>query len=214
MKYPKIIILAQGGTHGDFLCKCALLMVDNHDIKINEKGKTIEQSNFLKDNWQKSYRRGKKIKINYKFVNEVEVCHIWQEEFLNFKSRFFYINFTQSQIPIIKNMFLTKTCNGKIENVFKTNKTFLPSDLSSKITLKNFDAIWTTQIKNTLAKYKKQNGITAIKITDLYKFESLKNILKQMGVYNKTKEYKLKKMYKEWHKKNHNFIEQMLYIKK
>ena len=34
-----------------------------------------------------------------------------------------------SQIPIIKNMFLTKTCNGKIENVFKTNKTFFSDNL-------------------------------------------------------------------------------------
>ena len=44
MPFPKIVILARGGTHGDFLHQCCTLMNNNSTVSINDKGKVQNPS--------------------------------------------------------------------------------------------------------------------------------------------------------------------------
>jgi len=58
MSIPKITIFAQGGTHGDFLYSCCLLMTEKKENSINNKGRIDLKNSDFKNNNLKSYVKG------------------------------------------------------------------------------------------------------------------------------------------------------------
>ena len=209
MKYPKIIILAQGGTHGDFLYSCGLLMLENRPTIINETGRALGRSNFLQDNMY-NFEGGVYRKKNYVFDTDIEVCHVWHEEFLKFNSKFYYISFKDEHIPVIKKMFLAKVCKNNIDTAIESRKKFLPPAVANKINKKNFDRYWTSSLKTGVKSYRKQPDVNKIDMIDLYNFEKLCSIMTHMGIFNENKTNKLKSMHQSWVEKNSEYITEIL----
>lgn len=209
MSFPKIIIMAQGGTHGDFLYKsCQIMISDENENKINDDGRVIENSIFKKKNI-KFYKKGIKKKLiqnNLTNAQPIEICHIWYEEFMKWPCKFYYIDFDDSLIEIIKKMYLEKVCNNDksiaIENYIK----YLPDNIARKINFNNFDKIITTSYKSLKKKYQKQPNVKSINMTDLYSLDKLIDILKDMKIYNKEKLLSLETFHKDWIKKNNKWI--------
>ena len=85
--FKKILILAQGGTHGDFLYPCCHLMADNKKGIVNGHGADIENSKFKRNNLQ-TYYKGIKNVSTFNNMQSIEVCHIWQEEFKTLSANF------------------------------------------------------------------------------------------------------------------------------
>lgn len=209
MKQPKIIILANGGTHGDFLYSCGLLMTEDKKTPINDKGRVRGKSKFLQDNMI-NFEGGTYKGHTYNFNTEIDVCHIWHEEFLKFSSRFYYIDFDDKHIPIIKKMFLAKVCKDNIETAINSRTRFLPQAIAKKINKTNFDEYWTLGLKTAIKKYKKQPGITKVNMIDLYDLAKLKKILIHMGIFNKDKFSELESMHQVWIEKNSQYIKEIL----
>lgn len=209
MPLPKIVILAQGGTHGDFLYSCCRLMLVDERQFVSASGRVQEHSIFKRQNL-KSYNKGEKIPIDYNTEEEVSVCHIWQKEFLSWPSKFYYIEFSNEQIPIIKQMFLDKVCNQDINFAIDLTKKYFPDSLAKKVNLKNFDRIWTLLYKNSLRKYKLQSGAMAVNITDLYDIKKIIEILKTMEIYDKSKYQFLTHFHDSWLSSNKKHIDALL----
>ena len=209
MKYPKIIILAQGGTHGDFLYSCGLLMLNNTPTDIDQTGRALGRSDFLQDNMY-NFEGGVDKKITYTFDTDIEVCHVWHEEFLKFTSKFYYIEFQEQHIPVIKKMFLAKVCKNNIDVAMESRIKFLPPALANKINKKNFDRYWTSSLKTAIKNYKKQPYVNKINMIDLYNFEKLCGILTNMGIFNVSKTNSLKSMHETWIQKNSQYIKEIL----
>jgi len=211
MATPQIIIFAQGGTHGDFLHSCGLLMLDGKKSTIDTSGRVFGNSTSKSKNLE-SYYKGKKTIFSIESDSQIEIYHIWQEEFKKIKGKFYYISYDESQIDVIKKMFLTKVHYNDLNNAMEGIKKYLPNSLARKISKDNFDKILTLLYKNTIKKYKQQPGIKPIKITDLYNFDSLVLILKNMDILNVNKLEDLKRFHSEWQSKNRQCIKEMLII--
>lgn len=209
MATTKIIIFAQGGTHGDFLYSCCQLMANENENTINELGRVLENSKFKRNNLE-TYSKGKKIPFKVDTMSDIEVCHIWQEEFKNLSGKFYYIHYSDEQIDIIKKMYLKKVCDNNIEYAMENLKKYLPNAVANKISKDNFDRILTLSYKNSIKKYKQQSGIVPIEITDLYDFDKLIGILKHMGTFDTGNTEKLKKFHESWTSKNSHYISEML----
>lgn len=213
MAFPKIIILAQGGTHGDFLFKSCQLMISAEPVEptINSAGRVIVSSIFKRKNFE-LYEKGKakfKMLDHLKEALTVEICHIWYEEFKNWPSKFYYIDFNDSQIDIIRRMYLEKVCSNDRMKAMENYKKYLPIHLSNKITLDNFDKVFTMSYKSLKKKYKSQPRINRIDMLDLYYFDRLVFILKDMSIYNEKKSLLLQNLHNDWLKKNDKWIQQM-----
>ena len=209
MVQPKIIILAQGGTHGDFLYSCGLLMLEGKTTPINDKGRVEGRSKFLQDNMHNfvgGVHRGNK----YNFNTDIDLCHIWHEEFIKFSSKFYYINFDYKHIPIIKKMFLAKVCKNDIQTAIDSKTQFLPRSVASKINKTNFDQYWTISLKTAIEKYKQQPNITKIDMIDMYDLTKLQNVLSHMGIFNEDKSSELETMHQTWIEKNSQYIKEIL----
>lgn len=209
----KIIIFAQGGTHGDFLYSCCQL-VSSEDRKttVDKRGRIhLENSKFKKNNLN-YYQKGKKLAIDTASGDGIEMCHIWYEEFKKLPADYYYIHYEDEQIELIKKMFLEKVFDGNKDLAINDVKKYLPDTLANKITKYNIDDILTMFYKNSIKKYKQQPNIKCIKITDLYNFDSLVAILKNMNIYQTAKSNDLKKFHAEWKDKNKEYIEQILNV--
>lgn len=208
----KIIIFAQGGTHGDFLYSCCLLVTGNRKNTINQTGRIdLKNSKFKKNNLN-SYQKGKKLDIDTRSGDRIEMCHIWHEEFKKLPADFYYIHYEHEQIELIKKIFLEKVFDGNKDLAIDNVKKYLPDTLAKKITKYNIDDVLTIFYKNSIKKYKQQPNIKAIQITDLYNFDSLVAILKKMNIYQTAKSNELKHFHKQWTDKNKEYIEQMLNV--
>jgi hypothetical protein len=211
MLFPKIIILAQGGTHGDFLYEsCQLMILNNNNInnKIDNNGRVLESSIFKRNNFT-LYKKGQKKESMLNYLNnaqEIEICHIWFEEFINWPSKFYYIDFDDTLIESIKKMYFEKACNNDINIAIENYKKYLPDSITKKITHDNFDKIITMSYKSIKKKYQKQPNIKAINMVNLYSLDTLINILKDMKIYNREKLSFLEIFHKDWIKKNHKWI--------
>jgi len=212
MLFPKIIILAQGGTHGDFLHNfCKIMIYDqnsNKENKITSNGRVLESSIFKRKNL-KLYEKGQKKELLLNALTDaqqIEICHIWYEEFINWPSKFYYINFDDTLIEIIKKMYLEKICNNDKNIATEYYKKYLPDSIAKKITHDNFDEIFTMSYKSIKKKYQKQPNIKAINMVDLYSLDKLIDILKDMEIYNPQKLEQLETFHAEWIGKNHKWI--------
>lgn len=211
MATPKIIIFAQGGTHGDFLYSCCQLMTNETENTINEFGRVLENSKFKRNNLE-TYKKGKKIPFEFDTMSNIEICHIWQEEFKNLSGKFYYIHYNDEQIGVIKKMYLEKACDNNIEYAMENLKRYLPDVVVNKISKDNFNKILTLSYKNLIKKYKQQPGIVPIEITDLYDFDKLVGILKHMDIFDASNTEKLKKFHESWTSKNSHYITEMLKV--
>ena len=210
MVFPKIIILAQGGTHGDFLYESCQLMILNNNInnKINNNGRVLESSIFKRKNLT-LYKKGQKKDSMLNYLNnaqEIEICHVWFEEFINWPSKFYYIDFDDTLIESIKKMYLEKVCNNDINIAVEKYKKYLPNSIAKKITHDNFDKIITMSYKSIKKKYQRQPNIEAINMVNLYSLDTLIDILKDMKIYNREKLPFLEIFHKDWIKKNNKWI--------
>lgn len=201
--------MAQGGTHGDFLYKsCQIMISDEKENKINSNGKVVEDSIFKKKNIQ-FYEKGIKKKIgkdNFSDACQIEMCHVWYEEFMKWPCRFYYIDFDDSLIEIIKKMYLEKVCNNDTSIAIKNYIRYLPDNIAKKINLNNFDKIITNSYKSIRKKYQKQPDAKSINMTDLYSLDKVIDILKDMEIYNDKKLELLGIFHKDWIEKNNKWI--------
>lgn len=207
-----IILLAAGGTHGDFLHSCGLLMLEKIDFTVNTSGRVINNLSSFKKNNLNTFLDGVKKPSTVEPSFAIELCHIWQEEFKHYKEKFFYIDYTEEQINVIKKMYLEKIHKNNLDTAKRDLVRYLPTKLKVKINKKNFDKVLTLSYKTTIKKYKQQPGIIPIKITDLYNFDSLVLILKNMGILNVDKLKDLKIFHSKWKTKNKQYIKEMFRI--
>lgn len=212
MVFPKIVILAQGGTHGDFLYKSCQIMVSdqnsNKENKIHSSGRVLESSIFKRRNFE-LYEKGQKKELMFNYLNyaeSIEICHIWYEEFMQWPCKFYYIDFDDSLIEIIKKMYLEKVCNNDKNIAIENYIRYLPDNVAKKINLNNFDKIITNSYKSIRKKYQKQPDAKPINITDLYSLDKVKDILKDMEIYNNKKLASLELFHKDWIEKNNKWI--------
>ena len=142
--------------------------------------------------------------------SNIEMCHIWQEEFKKLPGKFYYINYNEEQIDIIKKMYLEKVFYNNLDHAIKNIKKYLPKDLEKKIKKDNINQILTIFYKNSIKKYRKQPGIVSIEISHLYDFNKLVKILKNMDLFDADNVENLKKFHAEWTEKNIKYLEEML----
>jgi len=212
MAFPEIIILAQGGTHGDFLYQsCQIITSDDYKKEIDSNGRVIEASIFKRRNLN-VFEKGQKnstMSDHLKDAQPIEVCHVWYEEFVDWPSKFYYINYDDSMIEIIKNMYFEKVHNNDMDLAMKWYKRYLPDSLARKINHNNFDEIIHTSYKTTRNKYKKQPNAKAINMVDLYSLHKLTDILKDMGIYKEKNSKSLERFHTEWFDRNEKWIKQI-----
>ncbi len=201
-----------GGTHGDFLYTCCNFMIENQSFNLKDKiannGRVLESSIFKKIN-DNLYRKGVKKGLMLNDLNtykEVEICHIWYEEFINWPSKFYYIDYNSSLIDIIQKMYLEKVFNNDIDKAIERIQRYLPTSLARKINHKNINQIIRITYKNLKKKIKKQPNVKLINIVDLYSLDKLIDILKDMEIYNEKKMVSLEIFHKDWIEKNNKWI--------
>lgn len=214
MIYPKIIILAIGGSHGDFLINCCRIM-QGEEIKkrITITGQA-EFRNEFKHKTQFRFKKGKKQNLELDKINDVELSHIWYDDFQKYPSEFFYIGFAKEILPVILKMYLTKVCNNNLQQAVNKLNYFIPEELGRKINAQNISKILPVLWWNAQIKYQQQKDIKRIELTDLYDYDKLLKILQQLGVYNKSLEKELKEYHTEWLQKNSVYIDEIEALEK
>jgi len=213
MIYPETIILAIGGTHGDFLLKSCELMTSGKVAKLNveHNGRVYWESRFKK-NMNTSFSKGKKdfIETGFKYFNKIELSHVYYDEFNNWPSKFFYIDFSKEVIDTILDMYIQKVCDNDVDKVLFYLKEYIADDLYKKINKEDYREVMRILWWNAIQKYKKIKDIQKIDIISFYTFEKMCKILIELKVYN---EFHLKiyeKFYQEWYKKNEKFIQNII----
>jgi hypothetical protein len=212
MAFPKIIILAQGGTHGDFLYQsCKIITSDADANEIDSNGRVIESSIFKRKNLN-VFGNGQKMDTMSNYLHEaqpIEVCHVWYEEFIDWPSKFYYINYDDSLLEIIKKMYFEKVHNNDKTLAMIWYKKHLPDSVARKINHDNLDKVINSSYRNAQKKYKKQPNAKAINIVDLYSIDKLISIMKDMEIYQEKNLSSLKTFHSEWLLQNDKWIKQI-----
>ena len=110
MQYPKIIILFNGGSHGDFLKASCEQMLFGKVIKINSVGQALVTSKF-KNDAMNMWREGKKTSFKKSNYDHIEVSHVWYSEFEPFPSKFYYINYSKKINSTLIDILIKKPSN-------------------------------------------------------------------------------------------------------
>jgi len=212
MAFPKIIILAQGGTHGDFLYQSCQIITSDVDVnKIDNNGRVIESSIFKRKNLT-IFGDGQKMDTMLNHLDDaqpVEVCHVWYEEFINWPSKFYYIDYDDSLLEIIKKMYFEKVHNNDKNLAMVWYKKHLPDSVARKINHDNLDEVINSSYRNAQKKYKKQPNAKAVNIIDLYSVDKLIGIMKDMEIYHEKNLSSLKTFHSEWLERNDKWIKQI-----
>jgi len=214
MIYPKIIILAVGGSHGDFLINsCRIMQGEKIENNINKVGQSIFSSQF-KNITRIAFIKGKKQDLQFDEANDIELSHVWYDDFQNYPSKFFYIGFSKEILPIIIKMFLAKVCMNNLQKAVDYFNYYTIDGLSKKINTHNISKILPIVWWNAQKKYQKQKNIEKIEMTDLYDYNKFLEVLKKLDVSKKIKEKNLKKYHAEWQQKNSIYINKIKELKK
>ena len=212
MPFPKIVILARGGTHGDFLHQCCTLMNNNSTVSINDKGK-VQNPSKLK--MLKIYNNRIKENIADKDIEnlkDIEFSHVWYDDFINWPSKFYYITYPDVLYPMTKKMYIEKACSNDKDVALQGLKDALTDPFVDRIKLTEFDKVYDLLTKTAIRKYKNQPGITPISMTDFYEYEKLVEVLIFMGVYNEQRSKELQHVYNDWTYKNQKYINEIKQI--
>jgi len=213
MQYPEIIILANGGSHGDFLLQSCEIMTKGKNIntRIDYNGRSKWISNF-KNKMTMSYYNGKKNFIETEFdnLNKIELSHVYYDEFDKWPTNFFYIDYSKEHLNVVLDMFIKKVCDDNIDKILLHIKNFISNDLFRKINKENYKKIMRILWWNSVQKYKKIKNIKRIDMLSFYKFESICEILKELKSYNKENLEIYENFYQKWHKNNKKFIQSMI----
>lgn len=215
MLYPKIIILAVGGSHGDFLLQSCEIMTNakNININIDYAGRTMWTSNFKNKMNMFCYKGKKKfVKTELNNINKIELSHVYYDEFNRWPTNFFFIDFSKEYLDIVLDMFIKKVCNGNINVVLSYLKNYISDDLSRKINKENYREIMRILWWNSLQKYKKLKNIERINMLSFYEFENTCEILKKLKVYNEKYLENYKNFHRKWYKNNQKFIQNIIKI--
>ena len=211
MVYPEIIILFNGGSHGDFLkasCECMLF---GKKIKLSSIGQVLIKSKFKNDSI-KMWREGKRTSLKKGNYDHVEVGHVWHDEFKKFPSKFYYINYPKKINSILINELIKKPFKNEITNAieyYKNKIKIFPKNFNKHITSKNFiQMLEILQLKN-LEKFKNVPNIQKIDITELYEYNNIIKLLKRIGCYNAKNESMYQRYYYHWQERNSKFIEKI-----
>ena len=211
MLYPEIIILFNGGSHGDFLkasCECMLF---GKKINLSLIGQVLIKSKFKNDT-MKTWHEGKKISLKSSNYNHVEVGHVWYDEFKQFPSKFYYINYPKKVNSVLIDILIKKQFKNKITNAIKYYKDktkFFPKNYGKHITPKNFiQMLEILQLKN-LEKFKNVPNIQKIDIIELYEYDNMIKLLKRMNCYNAKNEIMYQRYYYHWKERNSKFIKKI-----
>jgi hypothetical protein len=214
MIYPEKVILAVGGSHGDFLINSCRIM-QGEEIKNNIT--KVGQSKFLSEfkiKTQFRFQKGKKQDLQLNEVNDIELSHIWYDEFQNYPSKFFYIAFSKEILPVIIKMYLTKVCSNNLQKAVDYFKYYTTDGLSKKINTHTISKILPIIWWNTQKKYQQQKNIEGIQITDLYDYDKFLKLLKRLDVYKKNNEKQLKEYHTKWQQKNFIYINEIKALSK
>jgi hypothetical protein len=213
MFYPKIIILATAGSHGDFLLQSCEIMSNGRTANIDNNGRVKWISNF-KLSMINAFKAGKKSNINNLQIksNKIELSHAYYDEFKNWPSKFFYIDYSRNHIDIVLDMMIKKVCNNDIDKVLMQIKPYLQNDLSVKINKKNYRDVLRIIWWNSIKKFKRLKNIESISLLSFYKFENMCQILKSLDVYNTKYLSIYKPFYQEWQRKNKEYIDRFFHI--
>ena len=211
MLYPEIIILFNGGSHGDFLkasCECMLF---GKKISLSLIGQVLIKSKFKNDTI-KTWHEGKKTSLKSGNYNHVEVSHLWYDEFKQFPSKFYYINYPKKVNSALIDILIKKPFKNEITNAIKYYKDkikFFPKNYDNHITPKNFvQMLEILQLKN-LEKFKNIPNIQKIDIIELYEYDNMIKLLKRMNCYNAKHEIMYQRYYYHWKERNSKFIEKI-----
>ena len=210
MQFPKIMLLAIGGTHGDFLLNCCKLMLQGSKFETTNQGSTVSSSVYKNQHFMVG---GKRVAVDYSHLTNqtplVELSHMWYEEYKTWNTQFYFIEFNDTLIPKIKEMWINKVCGSNIDVALESYKKAWSDSISKNFSRENFDEIFAVLSKRTKKLFMKQPGIISIDMVKLYDYSSLVDVLKSMGIYNADHEHDLQEIHGKWRHNNLDNIEQI-----
>jgi hypothetical protein len=213
MLYPEIVILAVGGSHGDFLLKSCEIITKgkNVNIAVNNDGR-VDWVSYFKKKMNMSFHKGNKkfVKLQTDKCNKIELSHIYYDEFNKWSTKFFYIDFSKKHLDVVLDMYIKKVCNNDINKILFHIKQYISDDLCKKINKENYKEVLRISWWNAIQKYKKLKNIKKINILSFYDFENTCKILKELKVYNEQHLKIYEEFYQKWHKNNKKFIQNMI----
>lgn len=203
MPVPKTIIFANGGSHGDFVRHSCLFVTENVNFFLQNTGRTktngefrhqlhLPRIFFMPDD------------PRYNDLKDYEMSHVWYEDFIDYPSKFFYINYNEKITSIILEMWLKKANNNDKNIAINESMTAqflesLPSNIEKKINKDNFDQVFSILWKRQLKLFSKQPGIQKIELLDLYDHAKFCAILENItGVKDLQNNTAYKGVYDKW----------------
>ena len=206
------MILALGGSHGDFLHQCCNFMLHNTKIDVNALGR-ITPTSVLKQNGN-FYYDGEKIpitesKLEKMSLSTVELSHVWQEEFIKWPSKFYYVHIEESHVTTVGKMYLDKICEQDEKIALKTLTSHFPADVKARIDQFSFDEYFKGMVSRAQKKFERQPSISKIQMTDLYSYESLVKVLKMMDCFDHEKTKSLADIHNKWIKNNKTYVDEI-----
>jgi len=210
MQFPKIMLLAIGGAHGDFLLNCCKLMLEGSKFAINNQGQTVSTSVYKNQHFIVG---GKRVPVDYTHLTKetplVELSHMWYEEYKTWNTQFYFIEYDDILLPKIKEMWIKKACRSNIDMALESYRKAWSDSISKTFSRENFDEIFAVLSKRAKKLFMKQPGIIPIDMVKLYDYSSLVDVLKSMGIYNTDLEHDLQEIHGKWIHINQENIEQI-----
>ena len=190
--YNQIVILAQGGSHGDFLTQCLKIAEGEQTPIVTESGEVVSFSKF------KSFKTPSIPKEKF------WLSHIWHKVMSTWPSKFFYIHIEPENIPITIEMYVAKVFNGDKDKFLNYWRKEYAPEISRHITKENFYEVYSRLY--TVAQERFKSNAEPIAMTDLYDYNKLVEFLQKQNVYNSKNASKLTAFYNDWYSKNTNYI--------
>ena len=211
--YPKIVILAQGGSHGDFLSELLKISNGQKGAEISESGqvlsgsmiKVMNKKAFTKPGLPADLPTDLQDKNKEKYV----MCHVWHEHMSDWPSDFYYIHMQPDQISTVITMLIDKVFNGNVEAFLNHWKKEYPEKVSRYITTKTYLDIYTKLYLNLQKKFK--TNAKKIQMTDLYDYDKVLKFLHDACDWNGQNLTKINAFYNNWFSKNTKYIKKIIH---
>ena len=131
---------------------------------------------------------GKRIPVDYSDLTKetplVELSHMWYKEYKTWNTQFYFIDYDDTLLPTIKEMWIKKACGSNVDTALESYREAWSDSISKKISRENFDEIFAVLSKRAKKLFLKQPGIIPIDMVKLYDYSSLVDVLKSMGIYH------------------------------
>lgn len=163
-----------GGSGGDFLkMLCCRQLYPEFNFQLTPAGMIDFNDHYFKDNSQRFFE-GDQSQLDYDRVHLVDNSHYYLENYANIADQLFFIDYPDSIVEVIVDIYIKKRFSGDLELFFNDHYSSLPETMKKYVNKENLVQISPTLWLKQLKVWRENTVLTPVQLSDFFNSQKLK----------------------------------------